>query len=353
MLFAQVPKTDYEWCDIASEFDRNWNFKNCLGALDGKHVMQAPPNTGSQFYNYKGTFSIVLLALVDARYRFTYVDIGCQGRISDGGVFAHSTLYKILTEENTLNIPAPIVLPGRMRPMPYVVVADDAFPLKPNILKPYCGVQPKGSRQRIFNYRLSRARRIVENSFGILGAVFRVLRAPIALQNVENVIKVVKACCVLHNFRRRDAESRHAYGSPGTFDYEDTTNGVLTPGSWRNETDAAANNTPGLRPLAKQGSNIYIVKMPKTSEMNLLTISLQRKAVCHGSGMLHNASCLCSSCPHAFYSRRVLLCIIDAKYTSFNVIYFIPIYLLRRTVNVHIHSDSSYGGRVSIGDRPS
>lgn len=60
-------------------------------------------NSGTEFYNYKHTFSVVFMALVDANYCFTFVDVGCQGRISDGGVFRNTVLFKKL-EENALMI---------------------------------------------------------------------------------------------------------------------------------------------------------------------------------------------------------------------------------------------------------
>lgn len=73
--------------------------------MDGKHVwLQAPMHSGSEYYNYKGVFSIVLFALVDGNYNFTYVDVGCQGRISDGGVFENTTFKKALNSEQ-LNLP--------------------------------------------------------------------------------------------------------------------------------------------------------------------------------------------------------------------------------------------------------
>ena len=66
------PPTSEDWQRIESRFVQRWNFLDCVGALDGKHiVIQAPNNSGSIFYNYKGTFSVVLMALVDADYKFT------------------------------------------------------------------------------------------------------------------------------------------------------------------------------------------------------------------------------------------------------------------------------------------
>ncbi|KAJ8913932.1 hypothetical protein NQ315_005730 [Exocentrus adspersus] len=160
-LRPEVPSTVEEWTEISKHFEEYWNFPHCLGALDGKHILlQAPIQSGSTYYNYKSTFSIVLMALVDADYNFLYVNIGCQRRVSDGGVFNNCQLYKDF-ERKKINVPAPSNLPGRNQHVPFVFVADEAFALSENIMKPYSGVHPKGSKERIYNYRLSRARRVV------------------------------------------------------------------------------------------------------------------------------------------------------------------------------------------------
>ena len=75
--------------------------------MDGKHiVIKQPKNSGSYYFNYKGTFSVVLLALVDANCKFMYVDVGCNGRISDGGVYGSSSLSKAI--ENCLLVILPV-----------------------------------------------------------------------------------------------------------------------------------------------------------------------------------------------------------------------------------------------------
>jgi hypothetical protein len=73
-----MPSTEAEWLAVADAFNDKWQFPHCLRAMDGKHiVMKKPSNSGSTFYNYKHTFSIVLLAVVDPSYRFLYVAVGC------------------------------------------------------------------------------------------------------------------------------------------------------------------------------------------------------------------------------------------------------------------------------------
>lgn len=79
----QLPQTTEEWLVIKEGFGRR--FPRCAGVMDGKHIMiQCPPHSRSEYYNFKNTYSIVLMALVDSDYRYIFADIGGQGRISDG-----------------------------------------------------------------------------------------------------------------------------------------------------------------------------------------------------------------------------------------------------------------------------
>ena len=183
------------------------------------------------------------MGLVDANYKFLYIDVGCNGRISDGGVFRNCHLSKAL-EQNSLNIPSVGELPNDGRKLPYVIVGDDAFPLKTYLMKPYPH-QHLSREKRIFNYRLSRARRVVENAFGILANRFRVFLTTINL-SPENVEKIVVASCALHNYLRTNAGAR--YIAPGFLDRVEN-DGTLVDGQWRNE--------QSLNSIPQQGSNFY------------------------------------------------------------------------------------------------
>uniref|UniRef100_A0A182W8I7 DDE Tnp4 domain-containing protein n=1 Tax=Anopheles minimus TaxID=112268 RepID=A0A182W8I7_9DIPT len=146
--------------------------------------------------------SIVLLRIVDANYNFVFADVGCQGRISDGGVLANSPIMQKL-ERKELNIPSPEILrvPYNIK-VPYFLLGDQAFAMKDYCLRPYGGLHAADSMESSFNYRLSRARRTVENAFGILTKVFNVLAKPIEVEP-DIAEKIVLAAVHLHNFRRR------------------------------------------------------------------------------------------------------------------------------------------------------
>ena len=90
-----LPLSQQEWLDIAREFQLQWNFPMYCRCIDGKHVsVQAPPNQGSEYFNYKGFHIFILLAACDANYCFTMFDVGDSGRHSNGGVLLNLAMQK-------------------------------------------------------------------------------------------------------------------------------------------------------------------------------------------------------------------------------------------------------------------
>ena len=196
-----IPTPNEEkWIEIANGFQERADFPHCLGAIDGKHIrIVKPGGSASLNYNYKNYFSIILLAVADSKYRFTYVDVGSFGKDSDFTIYRNSSLWQGL-QNNSIGIPPPSTIPGVSVRLPYAFVGDEVFGLSSNMLRPYAGKYlPK--EKRIFNYRLSRARRYVKCTFGILSNKWRIFHRPIDV-GIEFAVDIVKCCCVLHNFVR-------------------------------------------------------------------------------------------------------------------------------------------------------
>lgn len=154
--------------------------------------------------------------------------MGAYGSEGDSSVFFRSEFgYSII--DDSIELPEDTHL-GSIR-LPFVFVADDAFPLVDRIMKPF--TPPRRGHltdaEKIFNYRLSRARRCVENSFGILTAKFICFARPL-LCFPERAQKIVSACCVLHNHFLKT--NRNSYCPPHFADYYDE-NGRLVEGAWR------------------------------------------------------------------------------------------------------------------------
>lgn len=131
-------------------------------------------------------------------------------------------------------------------PDEHVIIGDDAFPLRINLMKPY-SKRKLSNKEVIFNYRLSRARRVVENAFGILVWRFRIFLKPIELQP-STVDKVIWSACALNNWLRMT--NSKAYFQSNAVDTEDLNTGAVTSGLWRDFTS-------GLASTLQLGSNNY------------------------------------------------------------------------------------------------
>ncbi|CAH1965361.1 unnamed protein product [Acanthoscelides obtectus] len=129
--------TENIWKKCAEEFENRWGFPNFIGSVDGKHVtIKRPNNSGSNYWCYLHKYSIVLMAIVGPDYKFICVDIGGFGKNSDGGIFETSNMGKRF-EQNLMSVPAPRFLPGQNEICSYVLIGDEAFALKPYLMRPF------------------------------------------------------------------------------------------------------------------------------------------------------------------------------------------------------------------------
>ena len=181
--------------------------------------------SGSTYHNYKGFESVVLMALADSNYRFLWTQVGDVGSSSDGQIWNHCELHHAL-QNGVLGVPEADPLPGDDVNTPYYVIGDEAFALRTWLMKPF----PRrglDNGQLIFSYRLSRARRVVENAFGILASRFRCILSTLQV-NVDTAVLVVRTCVALHNYlrMRMPAVDQHL------LDTEDSDHNVIK-GAWR------------------------------------------------------------------------------------------------------------------------
>lgn len=201
--YMPVPNRD-QWKAIAERFQFLWNIPNCVGAIDGKHLrIEKFPNSGSTNFNYKSYHSVVLLACCDADGLYTLIETGFAGRNSDGGIFAASAIKHYITQ-GALDIPPPSKLTYDENDcsFPYYFVGDEAFALSKYLMRPY-SKRALDNTKRIYNYRISRARKTIECTFGMTAEKWASFNGPIRCRNMKKINYIVKADCVLHNFVRK------------------------------------------------------------------------------------------------------------------------------------------------------
>lgn len=180
--------------------------------------------------------------------------IGCQ---SDGAVWANSAFDQAI-DASEIDFPLPKEIPDSDVHLSYVFVGDEAFPLSMHLMRPYARAYRNfGDTERIFNYRLSRARRTIENTFGIMVSRWRILRRDLCC-TPKTVEDIVKAIVCLHNFLMMSEESvtpsEKAYCPTSLVDREGVDRSVIE-GDWRNEIFTGA-----IIDVGRLGSNNPAVK---------------------------------------------------------------------------------------------
>ncbi|XP_049271307.1 uncharacterized protein LOC119391642 [Rhipicephalus sanguineus] len=228
-----------EFCKtVVDRLEDAW-IQMAVGALDGCHFPVSPPKDhAADYYNYKGWYSMILLAVVDHRYCFKYINVGAPGRCHDAYVYGRSWLCEKI-ERGLLASPVAIIEHCPVKPL---ILCDQAFPLTETLLKPFPSASPGcqqneirhiccyelvtgihsivwyRSTKAIFNYNLSKTRRIVENAFGRLKVRFRFTMKRMECK-LANARQAIKTACILHNICEsfRDAVEQHWEQDAQTF----------------------------------------------------------------------------------------------------------------------------------------
>ena len=180
------------------EMEQEWQLPYAYAAIDGCHIpLKCPPGgleACKEFHNFKNFYSIILMAMVNAKYRLIWASSGWPGNSHDAVVIQATKIYDQLAEGKTF---PGVAFKENGITMPPVILGDSAFPFKPWLLKPYTN-STLTSKQSYFNYRLSRARMVTECAYGQVKGRWRVLLRK-SESSKETVRAVTLACVVLHN----------------------------------------------------------------------------------------------------------------------------------------------------------
>ena len=200
--YVKIP-TGEDLAIVVNGFETQWGFPQCAGAVDGTHIpIVAPEECRTDYFNQKGFYSVIMQATVDHQYCFIDINIGWPGWVHDARVFSNSELFK-KSEDGTL-------FPSWQRhingvDVPILILGDPAYPLLAWLMKPFPDNGRLSEAQQYLNYRLSKARMVVENAFGRLKGRWRCLlkRNNMDIKHLPNCIATY---VVLHNLCERKGE---------------------------------------------------------------------------------------------------------------------------------------------------
>ena len=197
-VVSHMPKTEQEFKDKIMDMEELWQFPYSWAAVDGCHIaIKCPPGGAiarKEYHNFKNFYSIILMTLVDAKYRFVWGSCGFPGNSHDSIVLQSTSLWSdikngkllpnFIQEEEDISVP-PLML------------GDSAFPFESFLMKPYSNAVLT-KQQRYFNYRLSRARMVIESAYGQLKGRWRFLLRK-SEGNLHETKVAALSCMVLHN----------------------------------------------------------------------------------------------------------------------------------------------------------
>jgi len=196
-FFFQCPQTEEEWLRVSTTFERTTQFPSCLGAACARHIeLRKASKADSDYLNERRRPSVLLSAVVNANYEFIVVETCPSGHLS-----VNNPPNKILERKlQSSKLPCQ----PNSNQLPYVFVADECFKLQENFMVPYRAVSDKGDEaSKLFNRQLVKANQRAAKTLAMMAWRFGVLQTPVNL-DAKKVQTIVKACCYLHNFFKRE-----------------------------------------------------------------------------------------------------------------------------------------------------
>ncbi|XP_065367445.1 uncharacterized protein LOC135960148 [Calliphora vicina] len=244
-IYLSEPTTS-QYADIADDFKNKYEIPNCVGLIDGKHVsIRYRVMDKTTTYN-KSNLSMILLGVCDAKYKFTAVSVENFDKKNENAIFQLSPFWNALISDN-LPLPSSKPLFPSSSHFPHYFIANTSLPLRKNIMRPYVGTDLT-TEKTIFNYNISRAGSVIENSFGLLTARWRVLLTTIEFLP-ESCKTIILACVVLHNYVMANDDDQ-LYCPTNFIDREGEVGNIIL-GEWRSE---LKNN--GDQPLPSMATNM-------------------------------------------------------------------------------------------------
>lgn len=192
------PRGKQQFEEKMLDMEELWQFPCSWAAIDGCHIPLKCPDGGlsacKEYHNFKNFYSVVLMGLVDAKYRFIWGSSGFPGNSHDSIIFQSTQLWRDLTERETI---PPIAKDLNGTIVPPLILGDSAFPFQSWLKKPFTNAVLT-PQQHYFNYRLSRARMVTEGAYGQLKGRWRVLMRKCE-SPPETARMTTLACIILHN----------------------------------------------------------------------------------------------------------------------------------------------------------
>ena len=192
-----MPKSEKDFKEKILDMEELWQFPFSWGAVDGCHIpIKCPPGGNEackEYHNFKNFYSIVLMSIVDAKYRFVWGSCGFPGNSHDSIILQSTKLWSDIKDGKVL---PPFVQKENEAFVPPLLLGDSAFPFETFLMKPYTNAV-LSEQQSHFNYRLSRARMVVEGAYGQLKGRWRHLMRKSG--GVHERKLATLACMILHN----------------------------------------------------------------------------------------------------------------------------------------------------------